>query len=469
MNFDKRLLFCLSPGRCGTQYLAEILATVPGVHAEHEGEPDFADCARQARRDWKAGAEFWLEKKLPYIADLECEVYAETGHLFGKGFVEPLLELGIVPDAVVLSRAHREVALSLWRRGDIPGRSTTADRYYLHPAAPSLLQLPHWSRFNNYQLCYWYCLEMKQRIEAYATKIASRGGQVFRLDFPELVAGDGFERLVKSLGLPEPGPEYHEKRGTVYNANPAHIADELPPFDLDEAEAEVGQAIRTAKEAPPSKEKPSLDLVILHQGTIRVELATLLMGLLTAEKRYKVAVSFASAQPIANNRNQIVKEFIVNERHADWLGMIDCDIVPMGDWLKYLESDYDVVGFPAPVWKPVVSPDAPVVWNVQTEWEEQKFAESIPDPRETPVFEAAAVGTGAILIRRGVLEHPDMKAPFMDVYDEHGIREVGEDLNFCHRAGKAGFKVWVSGANPCSHFKEVDLRLIARLLWENAT
>ena len=469
MDFDKsrlpRLIFCLSPGRCGTQYLCDMLRTVPGVHAEHEGEPNFADFARQARRDWREGARFWTEEKLPHIASLECDVYVETSHLFGKGFVEPLLELGIVPDVVVLSRPHREVALSMWRREAAPGRTTAGNRYHLHPAAPSLLRLPKWRRLADYQLCYWYCLEMERRVEAYAAEIAKRGGQVFRLGFRELVGGDGFERLMKAFGLPQPGEEYGEKRDVVYNANAPEVADEMPPGDLGEMEAQVRESVRDADDTPPEERKISLDLVVLHQGIVRVELATMLMGLLTAEKRYRVAVSFASARPSNNNRNQIVKEFIVNERQADWLGMVDHDCVPTGDWLSWLESDYDIVGFVAPVWKPATHPETPVIWNVQTEWQEQKFTDSLPDPRDTPIFEAASVGTGAILIRRRVLEHPAMRFPFENVYDEDGIREVGYDLNFCHRAGEAGFKTMVSVANPCSHYKEIDLRLMAQLLW----
>jgi hypothetical protein len=58
-----------------------------------------------------------------------------------------------------------------------------------------------------------------------------------------------------------------------------------------------------------------------------------------------------------------------------------------------------------------------------------------------------------------------MRFPFQDVYDDYGIRQVGYDLNFGHRAREAGFKVMVSVANPCSHYKDIDLRLIAQLIY----
>jgi hypothetical protein len=200
-------------------------------------------------------------------------------------------------------------------------------------------------RYGDYQLCYWYCLEMERRIEAYAAEIGKRGGQIFGLDFEQLVEGDGFEQLVEAFGLPQPGPEYGEKKGVIYNRVAPEVAEDRPGGDLDELEAQVRKAVLDAldEEPPESGGKPTLDLVVLHQGNIRVETVMMLMSILTGEKRYKVAVSFASARPSSNNRNQIVREFIVNERHSDWLGMVDDDVAPTGDWLSWLDSDYDIV------------------------------------------------------------------------------------------------------------------------------
>jgi len=154
--------------------------------------------------------------------------------------------------------------------------------------------------------------------------------------------------------------------------------------------------------------------------------------------------------------------------------MIDEDTVPNGDFLKWVESDYDVISFATPCWKPVTSPESPIVWNVQLDPGQERFAPTVnnPDvrvysgtlPEGEPVIDVASAGTGAILIRRKVLEHPDFRAPFVDVFNEFGIRIVGHDLNFCTRAREAGFKVVSVLESPASHYKAVDLLAVARLI-----
>jgi GT2 family glycosyltransferase len=59
-----------------------------------------------------------------------------------------------------------------------------------------------------------------------------------------------------------------------------------------------------------------------------------------------------------------------------------------------------------------------------------------------------------------VLEHPDLRPAFMDIYDEDGIRTLTEDVTFIRRARDAGFRAWVAMEYRCSHYKEVDLLVI---------
>jgi len=72
--------------------------------------------------------------------------------------------------------------------------------------------------------------------------------------------------------------------------------------------------------------------------------------------------------------------------------------------------------------------------------------------------EVDAIGTGCIMIARRVLE--DVKAPFMNVYDENGIRKAGLDLEFCKKAKSKGYKVWAHLDHICSHWTDVDLRQV---------
>ena len=62
-----------------------------------------------------------------------------------------------------------------------------------------------------------------------------------------------------------------------------------------------------------------------------------------------------------------------------------------------------------------------------------------------------------------MLEHPDLRPAFMDMYDEDGIRTVTEDITFSRRARVAGFTAWVAMEYRCSHYKETDLLMVDQL------
>jgi hypothetical protein len=479
-----RLIFTLSPGRCGTKYLAALLNAIPGVCGIHEPEPDFVDWARAARRDPAEARAFWQDKKLPHIRSLDCETYAETSHLFGKGFVRPLLDLGVVPDVVVLKRNDRDVALSIWRRGGSPAKTLKGERYWLHPEQAEFCPLPRWWAFTDYQLCYWYTLEMANRMRSRVSWIEEAGGQVARLDFDTLTGGklgwidgchapDNITSWLKiELGLPSPDQvRFDLIQSDFHNATPAERRDLMPPGDLDEQEKQVRDAIASADKATVDIRK-KIDVVVLSMDTMHRELVMALLGL-SQDRRYNITIGTATARPRANNRCQICREFVDNERRPDWLLMIDEDTVPHGDFLSWVESDYDVISIATPCWKPVSHPESPIAWNVQLDPALEKLAPAVsvgPDalsyvlPSDKPVIDVASAGTGVVFIRRAVLEHPAMRAPFKNVYNEFGIRLVGADLNFCARAREAGFRVVSVLQNPASHYRTVDLLAVAKFM-----
>lgn len=200
-----RMIFTVTTGRSGTNYLTDILACFPGVHSVHEPYPRMEPWMHKALRDPSVGREFWEEYKLPAIAMYGEPIYAETSHLFCKGFLEPLLELEIIPDIVLLRRPHRKVAASLYSLDTIPGRTELGRLYYLSPEDPVLLPLPGWERLHDYQLCYWYCLEIEKRRQLYGQRIRSLGGRVVDARLEELSRREEILRLGRELELPSPG------------------------------------------------------------------------------------------------------------------------------------------------------------------------------------------------------------------------------------------------------------------------
>ena len=196
------MIFTVTTGRSGTNYLTDVLACFSGVHSVHEPYPRMEPWMHEALRDPSVGRHFWEEYKLPAIAMYESPVYAETSHLFCKGFLEPLLELGITPDIVLLRRPHRKVAASLYSLDTIPGRTELGKTYYLSPDDPVLLPLPGWEELHDYQLCYWYCLEIEKRRRHYAQLVHSRGGRVAEVSLEELSSREEILRLGRELELP---------------------------------------------------------------------------------------------------------------------------------------------------------------------------------------------------------------------------------------------------------------------------
>ncbi len=201
----KRLIFTITTGRSGTGHLAEVLRDIPDVQSYHEPEPRFSDVMRSVQEDKTVAVKFWINKKLPQIAKETASIYIETSHLFCKGFIEPLLDMGIIPDLIILSRPERDVAKSMLRLGAIPGRTEKGLKYYLSPEDPGVLSLPNWQSLHDYQLCYWYCLEVKRRSEYYENILHKSNAHITKVTLNEISTFRGFNRLLKELYLPRLG------------------------------------------------------------------------------------------------------------------------------------------------------------------------------------------------------------------------------------------------------------------------
>ena len=242
-----RLVFTVTPGRSGTGLLAALLSGLRDTSAHHEPEPHFARSMRSAQLDPDAALEFWEREKLPAIERQPGDTYVETSHLFCKGFLEPLLALGRVPDLVLLTRPHREVATSLLSLGTVPGRGDKATRFYLQPDDPGVLPLPGWRSLHDYQLCFWYCLEIERRAALYAPMVRERGGRVLQISLDELSTASGFASLLGFLDRSRVEPRAWRhflavRRRRVNDKRAMKRASELPT-DVEALESGVRRAV----------------------------------------------------------------------------------------------------------------------------------------------------------------------------------------------------------------------------------
>lgn len=160
-------------------------------------------------------------------------------------------------------------------------------------------------------------------------------------------------------------------------------------------------------------------------------------------------------KPYENNLHKCRKTFL-NGDWDYWFSM-DADNPPRGrNPLELAHLGLDVVGCPTPVFanmKP--GEDFPMYWNaldaVGEGWKPH-------EPREG-LQEVDAIGSGCFMVSREAME--TIKAPFMRIFDEDGIVEVGGDYAFCRRAKAAGFRVWAHFDYPCYHFNEIEINEVA--------
>lgn len=181
-------MFAVATGRSGTSTLAAMAAILPDVTGLHEPGPNFTQVLRriQLGHEQDLARRWWVELKLPRIASTPGSTYVETSNAFGKGFLEPLLELGYVPDLLIPRRSPRDVARSAFALGMVPGRDLATDLWFLRPDDPDTAPLEGWERLHDYHLCYWYALEMGRRQEIYGAMVRERGARTLEIPFEQL-------------------------------------------------------------------------------------------------------------------------------------------------------------------------------------------------------------------------------------------------------------------------------------------
>lgn len=241
----KQLILAVTAGRTGTAYLHNLFRLFPDVDSFHEEEPSYLHVMRRVQTQPAEATAFLLRFKFPVIAACKSGTFAETSHLFCKGFLEPMINLGVYPDLVLLRRNPRSIALSLFERNSIPGRTSTGTDYLVCPSDPNTLPLPLWEGLTDYQLCFWYALEIERRQHRYGDCMRQLGRKVCDVTANELHNPDRFLEMANtfSLAIHDRGEllrQHGEISSIGYNKTP--VAREYA-FDPDKAEQAVWDGI----------------------------------------------------------------------------------------------------------------------------------------------------------------------------------------------------------------------------------
>lgn len=245
----KRLIFTVTTGRSGTAYLTAVFNYMRDVTALHEPAPEYAEVLREVQSRRETAEKFVVEKKLPAIAGFKKPIYVETSHLICKGFLEVFLDHGLVPDLVIHRRPMRQISLSLLKMGTIPGRTEKAMRFYLQPSDSGVLSLYGWERLSDYQLCFWYCLEIERRAQEYTAHFRSKGARVAETTLTGLKTSQGLDDLLNDLDLRLKFPAFFYRlrflRNSKFKVNESLITKKevKVPENLDEQEAQVKELV----------------------------------------------------------------------------------------------------------------------------------------------------------------------------------------------------------------------------------
>lgn len=250
--FSKRLCFTVTSGRSRTKLLAILLREAAGLCAEHEPAPRFNYVLR-AVLEYPEAAAWWLAaEKLPAIAEIarSSGTYIELSHLTCKGFVEPLLELGLRPDFLMICRPAREVATSLFRIGAVPERTGAGRLVLIGPQFSRFLPIMDWRHLTDYQLCYWYAREIEHRQAHYRSFFSDRGINWRDCTVDDMTNWNSFMSLCEFVAGEAVSPDRTKFEEILSrDQNPR---DDLRhgqakvglPADIDEEEIEVENLIR---------------------------------------------------------------------------------------------------------------------------------------------------------------------------------------------------------------------------------
>lgn len=164
-----------------------------------------------------------------------------------------------------------------------------------------------------------------------------------------------------------------------------------------------------------------------------------------------------------------------HDRETKYLLMIDSDIEP-SPFLPYLLARHDkpIVGGVCMAVSKAYGPQLCfTVKDTEGDWRFPTLlaqnGKSMPEPQMIPrkgLIEVAHVGTGAMLIRRDVIEAFEFTKEDIPFYVDEEIRRDGfkegnlrrgEDIEFCNQARAKGFQCYVDLEAICGHRKTTAL------------
>lgn len=190
-------------------------------------------------------------------------------------------------------------------------------------------------------------------------------------------------------------------------------------------------------------------IAIPNLGKIRTDLVFWLINTLKTHGHLVGYIDLPIDRPVENNRNKIAFNFLKSD--CTHLLTLDNDLALPDDQLPHMLSfDKDIVGGAVLIWHPVLK--CPIHFAFTGEHKNYEFV----DIKNNNLQPCSFVGSGIMMIKRRVFEI--IKPPFfLQMLDEKGIFEGGEDEYFCIKAKKAKLGLYVDCSRILDQEKNLSL------------
>lgn len=165
------------------------------------------------------------------------------------------------------------------------------------------------------------------------------------------------------------------------------------------------------------------------------------------EMESEATIRFINQRPYENALNLAARLTI--EGGYDYLISFDHDNVPTKNPLPLTKLGKDIIGMPYPGFR--YHDKLEIAFLAM---DKQPNTEYLDHREMHGLQEVDAVASGAIVVSRRVLEHPDV---FFTRKWERGNAVRGVDFHFCEKAKEAGFKVYAHYDYLADHIKEMSL------------
>jgi hypothetical protein len=203
---DRHLLFTISPGRAGSEYLAKLLNTAGNVRAFHEPRPRINGRLLEMVMQ-KPPRESYARRRIKLLGINhalsrmdESTIYAETSHMFIKSFHDVVLDYYENVEVIILRRPLHKVLKSFVELGFFSAANPMSARWFHDPDPATCMAEPlkPVQEMDQYERCIAYLLDIEARARAFSSSYPKTKTHSIMLE--TITGAQGARDLFRELG-----------------------------------------------------------------------------------------------------------------------------------------------------------------------------------------------------------------------------------------------------------------------------